>query len=937
MDINLIKRLAKDSVAVFEEVVAVAESKLQGSSVIHLDSFATHNPVIESRALNTLSNAQSETRIGYERLRNEPAIARVLVENEKGQQRTLFISRSTSVPLKSGYEHASYRSPMGRLAELDVGDEEFVVIKGTEQCFYVLEKTAFQTCRTDKGWDSQPSHYRQEGTDSYTIDSLRAFLTDGELSLAPKLDADELDVVADIPLEPSDNQEPVETVTEDLDVILRQEELQRHLTKGLKHQVLTAMGLRDQAILDKVQGEIFRMPIDSQLIILGPPGTGKTTTLIKRLGQKLDWNFLTIKEQQLIEKSGKAMEHSKNWIMFTPSELLKLYLKEAFSRESVPAPDTNIRTWDSHVKDIARNSLGILRTSNGGRFSIKADAQSLQASVVAEPGKLFAEFKTLHQQRLKKQVSEAIAEIDKAMTSKSQVEVFYKDKNFAYKIDDRLQATKQLVSAETVNMLAVYARIESLSLHLSLTVAQNIEKKVSDGLLNGQRNLVFNKHGRDFFSELGARTIELQVDHETDVDEEYEEDEIVENKETTAASLLTAGVNAYMAAIRALARARYQKKQPPQKGRNAAALEYLADNTPSEDILFAIGRSIVMQNALRRLLNAHKNYVNQLMTSYTAFRRTIENRQDFYTDQELSNDQLASEELDFIVLVILRFARELMAQSYIERDLENSKYNYLSDISALFFNQVMVDEATDFSPIQLACMESLTSLYTCSFFACGDINQRITSSGIIDRSQLEWVSSALEVKKIQTVYRQSRRLNEFSAALLRLQNGDLTTMGQVSKESAHEGCQPVLYEYANDVESIAWVAARIKEVERSVSKLPTIAVLVNSEQEVRPVSRLLAEQLADINVGVVACDEGRSLGEEIAVRVVDIQHIKGLEFEAVFFIGIDKLVLEQPGLFDRYLYVGATRAATYLGLVCSEKLPDKLEPIRKEFADNFGV
>jgi UvrD-like helicase C-terminal domain len=48
------------------------------------------------------------------------------------------------------------------------------------------------------------------------------------------------------------------------------------------------------------------------------------------------------------------------------------------------------------------------------------------------------------------------------------------------------------------------------------------------------------------------------------------------------------------------------------------------------------------------------------------------------------------------------------------------------------------------------------------------------------------------------------------------------------------------------------------------------------------------------------------------VRVFDIQHIKGLEFEAVFFVGVDELAARLPDLFDKYLYVGTSARASFL-------------------------
>src|SRR5690606_35983118 len=105
------------------------------------------------------------------------------------------------------------------------------------------------------------------------------------------------------------------------------------IKKGLVHEIRRTMGLRDQPILDKFQDEIFRLPLNSKLMIMGPPGTGKTTTLIKRLSQKLDAEFLEPAERRFAHPDSAGREHSKSWIMFTPTELLRVYLKDAFARE----------------------------------------------------------------------------------------------------------------------------------------------------------------------------------------------------------------------------------------------------------------------------------------------------------------------------------------------------------------------------------------------------------------------------------------------------------------------------------------------------------------------------------------------------------------------------------------------------------------------------
>ena len=143
------------------------------------------------------------------------------------------------------------------------------------------------------------------------------------------------------------------------------------LRQAARRRVIDKIALRDQAILYEYQGAIFRMPLDRQLFLLGPPGTGKTTTLIKRLAQKRTPSVLPEEERNLLAgEIGDRFLRQDSWAMFSPTELLKLYLRGAFNREGVPAVETiNLRTWEKERLDLGRDVLGILRRPTQERFN----------------------------------------------------------------------------------------------------------------------------------------------------------------------------------------------------------------------------------------------------------------------------------------------------------------------------------------------------------------------------------------------------------------------------------------------------------------------------------------------------------------------------------------------------------------------------------------
>lgn len=105
-----------------------------------------------------------------------------------------------------------------------------------------------------------------------------------------------------------------------------------------------------------------------------------------------------------------------------------------------------------------------------------------------------------------------------------------------------------------------------------------------------------------------------------------------------------------------------------------------------------------------------------------------------------------------------------------------------------------------------------------------------------------------------------------------------------------------------------------------------------------PVAQGAAElrtALAETNIEVMACPGGQVLGRGQNVRVFAVQHIKGLEFEAAFFHSVQNLAHEQPGLFDKFLYVGATRAANFLGIAATEPVPSLLRKVANGLSERW--
>jgi len=884
-----IEHVAGEALTQLDSIAAAAKSKLHDGRTLGSDALASINTMTSSSAIQKLDQISQANRESYQVLAAEPAIARVVVVDEEGEERTYYICRTTPV---SGFPNlASYRAPVGRLASLAIG-AEFTLPNGT--VVEVLERAQLRPAAMADGWDSRDTVVEAEHFGPLTIESLRALLTD----------------VADA------------EVTEDiLGQLLAEETVTANIVDGVRRSVITKMGLRDQPVLDQYQDEIFRLPLDKRLLILGPPGTGKTTTLIRRLGQKLDTAFLEESEQRLVEtvSAAQGIAHVNSWLMFTPTELLKQYLKEAFAREGVPASDLRIRTWQDYRRELARNAFGVLRTaSGGGTFVLKDGSPSLSEAALDRPIQWFNDFDAWQRNAYVQELHEAAALLHDAKSPEVE--------SLGARLQDILVRAGDGALAATFGSLATeLPKVQALVTSL---------KDASDGKIKAALNLQLNRN-RAFLDELARVIDSLQQAPSTDPDEQDDLDAEEEEDTTAPRTGRAAALNAYMQAVRAQARAAASKRTLSKATRNGKIIEWLADRGLTEADRADVGASLLVQTNARRFVNPVKRYLDGIPKRYRAFRRERQQAGSWYRNEGFEGRDIHPLELDVVLLVILRAAGDLISRPNVQRDIESPAWSALQPILSHYRNQVLVDEATDFSPIQLACMAALAHPRLRSFFACGDFNQRLTTWGARSADDLRWVFADFDIKEITVSYRQSKQLNDLARAMIRAVSGTEQNVSLPAHVDS-AGVAPALLEHAEETTAVvSWLAGRIREIERFVGLLPSTAIFVNAEDDVAPVAEALNAALAEHNIQVIACREGQAVGQESNVRVFDIQHIKGLEFEAVFFVGIDRLAALHPALFDKYLYVGTTRAATYLGVTCEGALPPAIESLRTHFGQDW--
>jgi hypothetical protein len=334
-------------------------------------------------------------------------------------------------------------------------------------------------------------------------------------------------------------------------------------------------------------------------------------------------------------------------------------------------------------------------------------------------------------------------------------------------------------------------------------------------------------------------------------------------------------------------------------------------------------------------------FLNAIPVAYKAFRKEILRVEDkrwnlvmlknFIEDK---NQDLHSDEQAFLVYIVNTICYNIY-QRY-STYLQETNHRYVNTYIKNCKPVIAIDEATDFSIIDLLAMHSFRHPDFSAVTLSGDLMQRITMYGLKTWEDFSDMIYSTEIKSLTLSYRQSPTLLSLAQKIHEYSTKRKTDYTSYMKNDASEP-KPLMKISENENDKLNWIAQRIREIDtiyrQSVGSLPSVAVFVPAEENIDDFVSVLDEKLEG-DIPVQGCHKGKVLGKSSDVRVYAVDKIKGLEFEAVFFHDLDQLTHLQDDILLKYLYVGLSRATFYLGVTLSKDLDDNLHFIEKSFVQN---
>jgi DNA helicase-2/ATP-dependent DNA helicase PcrA len=234
----------------------------------------------------------------------------------------------------------------------------------------------------------------------------------------------------------------------------------------------------------------------------------------------------------------------------------------------------------------------------------------------------------------------------------------------------------------------------------------------------------------------------------------------------------------------------------------------------------------------------------------------------------------------------------------------------------LEYHHVMVDEAQDLSPIELAVLIGTAGLRR-SVTLAGDVAQKVVEhrdfpswTAVLDALRL----GHIDVSPLQVSYRSTRQIMEVARQIL----GPLAPDEPIT--APRQGAPVAHLCFDSKGAAATWLAPALADLMRREA-LASVAVLCVDLAAARDWYQILERS----QVPYLQLVDDQDFSFAPGVEVTDIRSSKGLEFDYVVLVGIDAEAFPPRPPARHLLHVGATRAAHQLWIV-STGAPSPLVP-----------
>ena len=239
----------------------------------------------------------------------------------------------------------------------------------------------------------------------------------------------------------------------------------------------------------------------------------------------------------------------------------------------------------------------------------------------------------------------------------------------------------------------------------------------------------------------------------------------------------------------------------------------------------------------------------------------------------------------------------------------------------LNLSHLVVDEVQDFSPIEILVLLDVCDSSR-SVTLAGDTRQHISKgAGFTSWSQFlsELGVQSTALSTLEVAYRSTRQIVHFAQQLL---SGDETD--EAAPRTVKNGPPVELFNFSEHGACVAFLAEELRKLQEQEPRA-NVALLTPTED----LAEAYYKGLKDCELDSLRWIQDQNFAFAPGIDVVDVEQVKGLEFDYVVLIQVGASDYPNTPHHQRLLHVAATRAVHQLWLTCVGRVSSLLPEVEK--------